>query len=76
MQVFRIDGWLSWVITVTFVAYLVAQTIVLLNLLIALMGDTFDKVKDSEEAQLLLGRAKYVDACEAALTEAQKNEMK
>ena len=76
LQVFRVDGQLSWLITLTFVAYLASETIVLLNLLIALMGDTFDKVKNSEEAQLVLGRAKFVDACEAALSEAEKIKMK
>lgn len=55
---------------------MVSEMIVLLNLLIAIMGDTFDRVKDSEEIQLLIGRAKFIDACEAALSEAQKEEIK
>lgn len=41
----------------------------MLNMLIAIMGDTFDRVKNSEEEQLLLGKARLIDACEAALTE-------
>jgi len=32
------------------------------------MGDTFDRVKSTEEEQLLFGRARYIDACEAALS--------
>jgi len=32
------------------------------------MGDTFDRVKSMEEEQLLFGRARYIDACEAALS--------
>lgn len=63
-------------ITVMFVFYLISQSIVLLNLLIALMGDTFDKVKSTEDAQLLLGRAKIIDACEAAMSQKQKDRMK
>lgn len=46
--------------------------ILLLNLLIAIMGDTFDRVKRTEEAQLLMGRARFIDACEAALSETRK----
>lgn len=57
-------------------AYLVTEMIVLLNLLIAIMGDTFDRVKSTEEAQMLLGRAKFIDACEAELGTAEKIEMK
>lgn len=37
-------------------------------MLIAIMGDTFDRVKSTEEEQLLFGRARYIDACEAALS--------
>ena len=54
-----------------FVSYQIVTLIVLLNLLISLMGDTFDRVKGTEEAQLLMGRAQFIDACEASLSEAQ-----
>ena len=53
--------------------YLLVQMIVLLNLLISIMGDTFDRVKDDEEAQLLVGRARFVDSCEASLTESERD---
>ena len=76
LQIFRCGGHLSWAITITFVFYLISQSIVLLNLLIALMGDTFDKVKSTEDAQLLLGRAKFIDACEAAMSQKEKDKMK
>jgi len=49
------------------VSYLSIQMVVLFNMLIAIMGDTFDRVKSIEE-QLLFGRARYIDACEAALS--------
>ena len=46
---------------------MITEMIVFLNLLIALMGDTFDRIKNSEEAQVLFGRAQIMDACEASL---------
>eukprot|EP00210_Caulerpa_lentillifera_P007789 g7433.t1 len=64
------SGTLSYIITIAFVLYLAAQMIVMLNMLIAIMGDTFDRVKDTEEEQLLLGRARFIDACEAQLKQA------
>ena len=47
----------------------------LLNLLIAIMGDTFDRAKDNEEAQMLMMRAKFIDDREAALTEMEQRKM-
>jgi len=41
----------------------------MVNMLIAIMGDTFDRVKSTEEEHLLMGRARFVDACEAQLNE-------
>lgn len=46
------------------------------NMLIAIMNDTFDKVKSTEEEQLLMGRARFIDACEASLTEEQIKRLK
>lgn len=66
---------MSVVRTLVFICYLTALMILLLNLLIAIMGDTFDRVKRTEDAQLLKGRAKFIDACEAALSEAEKAQM-
>ena len=62
-------------ITAIFVVYLIVEMIVLLNLLIAIMGDTFDRAKSKEEAQLLMVRAKFIDEAEAALSEAEQNRM-
>lgn len=42
--------------------------IVMFNMLIAIMGDTFDRVKSTQAQQLLMGRARFIDACEASLT--------
>eukprot|EP00210_Caulerpa_lentillifera_P007770 g7414.t2 len=63
------SGSLSILITIMFVFYLVAQMIVMVNMLIAIMGDTFDRVKSTQEEQLLMGRARFIDACEAQLRE-------
>ena len=62
--------------TVTFIFYLLAQTILLLNLLISIMGDTFDKVKCTEESELLLARARFIDACEAELSPPELKEIR
>lgn len=75
LQIYRSVESLSWLTTATFCLYMIAEAIVLLNLLIAIMGDTFDRVKSTEEAQLLMGRAMFIDACEASLREHEKNEM-
>ena len=48
----------------------------MLNFLISLMGDTFDRVKDDEKAELLSGCAEFIDACEASLSPAQYNQIK
>jgi len=49
--------------------------IVMVNMLIAIMGDTFDRVKSTEEEQLLMGRARFIDACEAQLSGKQIEEI-
>jgi len=49
---------------------------VLLNLLIAIMGDTFDRVKFSANAHLTMARASFVDECEAGLTPRQAENLK
>lgn len=47
--------------------------IILLNLLIAIMGDTFDRVKGTEDTQFLLGRADVIDDVEAMLSQQEKD---
>jgi len=49
--------------------------IVMVNMLIAIMGDTFDRVKSTEEEQLLMGRAMFIDACEAQLSKKEIEEL-
>eukprot|EP00210_Caulerpa_lentillifera_P007813 g7455.t1 len=73
IEVYSKSGKLSPIIVLFLVLYLSIQAIVMFNMLIAIMSDTFDKVKSTEEEQLLMGRAQFIDACEAALT---KNQIK
>ena len=54
---------------------MIVAVILLLNLLIAIMGDTFDKIKSSEESQRLMARAKFIDAYEASLRSKQRDEI-
>eukprot|EP00210_Caulerpa_lentillifera_P007787 g7431.t1 len=68
-KIYHDSGSLSILITIMFVFYLATQMIVMVNMLIAIMGDTFDRVKSTEEEQLLMGRARFIDACEAQLIE-------
>eukprot|EP00210_Caulerpa_lentillifera_P007820 g7462.t1 len=67
-KIYHDSGSLSILITIMFVFYLAMQMIVMVNMLIAIMGDTFDRVKSTEEEQLLMGRARFIDACEAQLS--------
>eukprot|EP00210_Caulerpa_lentillifera_P003428 g3271.t1 len=75
VEVYSDSGSLSPFIVFTFVVYLSIQSIVMFNLLIAIMSDTYDRVKSTEEEQLLMGRARFIDACEAALTKNQIKKM-
>jgi len=46
----------------------------MLNMLIAVMGDTFDRLKIEEDVQMIISRALFIDACEATLNVRQKKE--
>eukprot|EP00210_Caulerpa_lentillifera_P007751 g7397.t1 len=74
-KIYHDSGSLSILITIMFVFYLAMQMIVMVNMLIAIMGDTFDRVKSTEEEQLLMGRARFIDACEAQLSKKEINEI-
>lgn len=51
------------------------QMVVMLNMLIAIMGDTFDKVKIEEDVQIIIARARFIDAFEASLSTRQIKEI-
>ena len=61
-----------WLVTGLFILYLISIVILMLNLLISTMGDTFDRVKSTETMQLLIGRAKFIDACETTLSRSRQ----
>lgn len=69
LQVYRNAEALSWLTTTFFVLYMLAMMITLLNLLIGVMGDSFDKVRSQEEAEFLKGRASVIDDFEAGMSE-------
>ena len=45
---------------ILFVTYIGIMTVVLLNLLIAIMGDSYDRVKDKEVLEFLRGKVRRV----------------
>jgi len=51
-----------------FVAYELMVVIILLNLLIAIMGDSYGKVRETEHLQFMRGRASLIDGIEATLS--------
>eukprot|EP00210_Caulerpa_lentillifera_P002518 g2415.t1 len=65
---FTIDEGLKFVGIVMFTLYMLAVTIVLLNLLIAIMGDGFDRVKATDMSYFLQKRAQIIDDMESMLT--------
>ncbi|CAD7700864.1 unnamed protein product [Ostreobium quekettii] len=64
-----------WALTL-FVLYMVSMMIILLNLLIAIMSDTFDRVKDVEDIAFLHARASVIDDAESMLSEGKKNQLR
>eukprot|EP00803_Ostreobium_quekettii_P000555 evm.model.scf_322.4 EVM.evm.TU.scf_322.4 scf_322:80745-87058(+) len=61
---------------ILFVVYMVSMMIILLNLLIAIMGDTYDRVKDVEDVAFLHARATVIDDAESMLSEGKKAQLK
>jgi len=61
--------------TLIFILYMALQMVVMLNMLIAIMGDTFDKVKIEEDVQIIIARARFIDAFEASLSTRQIKEI-
>ena len=49
--------------------------IMLLNLLIGIMGDSFDRVRSEEEAEFLKGKAIVIDDFEAGLSDDEIEEL-
>eukprot|EP00210_Caulerpa_lentillifera_P004984 g4758.t1 len=60
---------LSWLAVMLFVIYMLSMLIVLLNLLIAIMSDTYDRVKNQDVAEFIKCRAMVLDDSEAVMSE-------
>eukprot|EP00210_Caulerpa_lentillifera_P002852 g2726.t1 len=60
---------------ITLVAFLAAVAIVLLNLLIAIMGDSFDRVKNHERSLFLRKRASVVQEMEMCLSHRRRQKL-
>ena len=70
-----VNRFFTLLFTLFFGLYMVIAVILLLNLLIAIMGDTFDRTKSSEESQMLIARASFIDAWEATLTKKERKKI-
>lgn len=55
-----------------FLFFMISMTIILLNLLIAIMGDSFDRIKNTEEMEFLMARAKAIDDLESMMSTRMK----
>eukprot|EP00210_Caulerpa_lentillifera_P007761 g7406.t1 len=71
-EIYYNSGSLYWIIVTISGLYLSLQMIIVLNTIIAAMGDTYDRVQTTEEELLLYERAKFIDCLEAQLS---KNEI-
>lgn len=60
----------------TLVTFLAAVAVVLLNLLIAIMGDSFDRVKNHEKSLFLQKRAEVVQDMEMCLSHKRRQKFK
>eukprot|EP01024_Parvocaulis_polyphysoides_P021452 TRINITY_DN2015_c0_g1_i1.p3 TRINITY_DN2015_c0_g1~~TRINITY_DN2015_c0_g1_i1.p3 ORF type:complete len:184 (-),score=27.01 TRINITY_DN2015_c0_g1_i1:585-1136(-) len=56
-----------WWSMIMFVAFFFLLIIVLLNLLIALLGDSYSRIKNNEQARFMRGRAEIMDDLESSL---------
>eukprot|EP01025_Chloroclados_australasicus_P022558 TRINITY_DN2318_c0_g1_i2.p1 TRINITY_DN2318_c0_g1~~TRINITY_DN2318_c0_g1_i2.p1 ORF type:complete len:1488 (+),score=161.88 TRINITY_DN2318_c0_g1_i2:119-4465(+) len=56
--------------TIMATVFLLLVAVVMLNLLIAIMGDSYDRIKENEESRFLKGRAEIIDEIEAVLPHA------
>lgn len=72
---FTVAPGLKLVGIVMFILYMLAVTIVLLNLLIAIMGDGFDRVKATDMSYFLMKRAQIIDDMETGLTKEREKEL-
>ena len=75
LLLFKLEPGLRLVGIGMFVLYLLAVTIVLLNLLIAIMGDGFDRVKATDMSYFLKKRAQIIDDMELGMSRDRQDEI-
>eukprot|EP00210_Caulerpa_lentillifera_P002526 g2423.t1 len=66
-DLFRNCSKLGWFALPMFYLYLIIMMVLMLNLLIAIMGDTYDKVKMKEAGEITKCRASVIDDLEATM---------
>lgn len=69
---FLVDGPIRAVAVTLFIFYVMTLAIVLLNLLIAIMGDSYDRVKNTEHTKFLKERAMTILDLELMLSDKRK----
>ncbi|GMH33162.1 hypothetical protein BSKO_00996 [Bryopsis sp. KO-2023] len=74
-SLFLVQGSIRAVAVTLFIVYVMALMIVLLNLLIAIMGDSYDRVKNTEEIKFLKERAEVILDLETMLSDKRKAEI-
>ncbi|GMH79949.1 hypothetical protein TrST_g10365 [Triparma strigata] len=57
---------------ILFIAFTIFINIIMLNLLIAIMGDIFDKIQENAKAEFIFARANIVPEFEGTLTKTQR----
>lgn len=67
---------LSPLITILFMLYMFIMTIVLLNLLIAIMGDSFDRIKKREEVSFYVARCATISDMENKMPRCHQDRIK
>ena len=60
MDGIELDGSTTWPVVIMVVLFMAIVVVVLLNLLIAIMGDSYGKVKESERVEALRERAQII----------------
>lgn len=65
----------SKITVILFVLYMVIVMIILLNMMIAIMGDSFNRIKSSEETRFIKARAEAIDDIDSQLSTRQKESL-
>lgn len=61
------DSASEWVLVFLFVVFMLLTSIILLNLLIAIMTNKYEEIKETEELNFYIGRGKFIRDIELKL---------